>query len=264
MIIRYAAPVIAFCLLGTAAAAQEARDRRDLTGFWSPAFEQVAMDPEMLEHVPENTVVLDDAGVVEYPPGEYGPLNVKPEALAKAADWKPADELSLQRVCATPSVIYTMQGPFPFEIHQTSDALVFKLEYFDQVRVVYMDGREHPPADAPHSNLGHSIAWWEGDELVIDTTHIAPSTLTNNGLDHSQEVHFVERYKLSEDGNTLKSTQWFEDPAVLNNAGVRYMEWTARPGEYVYPYSCDPTFAVDYSQVDEGADISADEFETIE
>ena len=251
------------CLLGTAAAAQDARDPHDLTGFWSPVNEQPPMDPDMLAHVPENTVVLDDAGFVEYPPGEFGPLDVKPEARAEAMKWQPAEALTLQNVCATPSVIYTMQGPFPFEIHQTSDVLVFKLEYFDQVRVVYMDGRGHPPADAPHSILGHSTGRWEGDELVIDTTHIAPSTLTNNGLDHSAGVHFVERYKLSADGKSLKSTQWFEDAAVLNNAGVRYMEWSAKPGEYVYPYSCDPTFAVDYSQVVKGEDMSSEEFETI-
>lgn len=251
-------------LLAVSAQAQESAPPPDLSGFWSPDRDQGPFDEEMRAKLPEGTVILEDSGFVEFPPGEYGGLDVKPEPLEKAAEWQPADALSLRNVCATPSVIYTMQGPFPFEIHQTSDVVVFKLEYFDQVRVVYMDGRGHPPEDAPHSNLGHSIGRWEGDELVIDTTHILPSTLTNNGLDHSAEVHFVERYKLADDGTVLKGSQWFEDPEVLNNSGARYMTWRKEPGSYVLPYSCDPTFAVDYSEVDEGANLGDDEFEVVE
>ena len=252
------------CLIAVSAQAQDSAGPPDLSGFWSPDREQRPFDEAMRAKLPQGTVILEDAGFVEFPPGEYGGLDVKPEPLRKAAEWEPSDELSLRRVCATPSVIYTMQGPFPFEIHQTSEAIIFKLEYFDQVRVVYMDGRGHPPEDAPHSNLGHSIGWWEGDELVVDTTHILPSTLTNNGLDHSEEVHFVERLALSEDGTVLKSSQWFEDPEVLNNAGARYMTWSKEPGSYVLPYSCDPSFAVDYSEVDQGENLSEDEFEVIE
>ncbi len=243
--------------------AEEAAQRPDLGGFWSPDRDQHPIDQKMVDKLPPNTVVLDDASYVEFPQGEYGGLDVKPEALAKAAEWKPSDALTLRNVCAAPSVIYTMQGPFPFEIYQTEEMIVFKLEYFDQARIIFMDGREHPPEDAPRTNLGHSIGWWEGDELVIDTTHILASTLTNNGLEHTDDAHFVERYRLSEDGKTLKSTQWFEDPAVLNNNGARYMKWSAMPGNYVYPYNCDPSFSVEYDQIEEGGIEDSSEFETV-
>ena len=36
-------------------------------------------------------------------------------------------------------------------------------------RVVYMDGRSHPANLSP-SFYGHSIGWWEGDTLNIETT----------------------------------------------------------------------------------------------
>lgn len=244
-------------------AAQEERSPRDFTGFWSPAREQRPMDEDLMAKLPPETVVLDDASYVEFPAGEYGGLGVKPHALEAAENWDPSDAFKLQNVCATPSVIYTMQGPFPIEIHQTSDVMVIKVEYFDQVRVVYMDGRDHPPEEAAHGNLGHSIGWWEGDELVVDTTHISASTITNNGLDHSEDVHFVERFKLSEDGQTLMSTQWFEDPTNLETPGARFMQWTAEEG-YVLPYACDPTFAVDYSEVDDGEGLTDAEFDIVE
>ena len=56
----------------------------------------------------------------------------------------------------------------------------------------------------------------------------------------------VERYKLSADGKRLVATQWFEDPEVLDNNGARFIQWAKQPGQYVYPYECDPSFALEY------------------
>jgi hypothetical protein len=102
--------------------------------------------------------------------------------------------------------------------------------------------------------MGHSIGHWEGDELVVDTTHIAPSTITNNGLDHSDGIHMVERYKLSADGNRLVATQWFEDPAVLDNNGARFIQWDKHPGQHINPYECDPSFVLEYQQAGQSGD----------
>ena len=102
--------------------------------------------------------------------------------------------------------------------------------------------------------MGHSIGRWEGDELVVDTTHIAASTITNNGLDHSDKIHMVERYRLSPDGTRLSAIQWFEDPEVLDNNGARFIEWAKQPGMYVYPYECDPAFALEYQEAEKGGD----------
>jgi len=223
----------------------------DLSGFWAPDLGAPPPDAELLAELPPDTVIIHDTGVVEFGRGDFGGLQLKPEALAKAEAWKPEDEMTVARVCAAPSIVYSIQGPFPFEIHQTPELIVFRYEYFDQVRLVFMDGRDHPAADAPHSRMGHSVGHWEGDELVIDTTHILPSTITNNGLDHSADIHMVERYQLSEDGTKLSAVQWFEDPAVLDNSGARYIAWASRPGESVYPYDCDPSFALEYADVGE-------------
>ena len=221
----------------------------DLSGFWAPDLGAPPSDEELLAELPPDTVIIHDTGVVEFGRGDFGGLQLKPEALAKAEAWKPEDEMTVARVCLAPSIVYSIQGPFPFEIHQTPELIVFRYEYFDQVRLIFMDGRDHPAEDAPHSRMGHSVGRWEGEELVIDTTHILPSTITNNGLDHSAEIHMVERYRLSGDGKALSAVQWFEDPAVLDNNGARTIAWTNRPGESVYPYDCDPSFALEYADV---------------
>ena len=235
--------VLAIALL----AAAPALAAPDLSGFWASSRIQTP-DPALMAKLPPNTVVLADTGAAEFPQGEYGGLRVKPAALAAAAKWRPSDEMTVSRTCAAQSIVYSIQGPFPFEIYQTPQLIAFKYEYFDMVRLIFTDGRAHPPADAPHSKTGHSVGHWEGDELVIDTTHLSASTITNNGLDHSDKIHMVERYEISADGRTLMASQWFEDPETLDNNGARYIQWTARPGEHIYPYDCDPAFALNYQQ----------------
>lgn len=243
-----------FVLLPTALLLMAApvRAQVELAGFWAPVFGTVEPDAAMIAKLPPDTVVIDDTGAAELPRMEFGGLKLKAAALAHAETWKAEDEMTLQRVCQPPSIVYSVQGPFPFEIDQTRDLIVFRYEYYDQVRLIFLDGRGHPPANAPHTKMGHSIGHWEGDELVVDTTHIAPSTITNNGLDHSANIHMVERYKLSTDGKALLATQWFEDPEVLDNNGARFIRWDKRAGQYVLPYECDPSFALEYAQVSDG------------
>ena len=248
-----AAAAIAGLTLAHAPAAGQSRSsapaartaRPDLAGYWGAgrAFRPAEKDPVAL---PPNTVLLTDAGAPELAPGSFGGLRVKPAALAAALRWKPSDEMTLAKACQPPSLVYTMQGPFPMEIDQATELIVMRLEYYDLFRVIYLDGRTHPPADAPHSKMGHSIGRWEGSTLVVDTTHVAASTITNNGLDHGENVHFVERFWLSADGKTLMARQEFEDPDVIENRGARLVAWDRQPGERIYPYECDPTFVLNY------------------
>ena len=156
--------------------------------------------------------------------------------------------MTLAKACQPPSLVYTMQGPFPMEIDQATELIVMRLEYYDLVRVIYLDGRGHPPADTPHTKMGHSTGRFEGATLVVDTTHVASSTITNNGLDHGENVHFVERFWLSADGKTLLARQEFEDPDTIENRGARNMAWDRQAGEHIYPYECDPTFVLNYSK----------------
>ena len=234
-------------ILAVPAAAQDTPP--DLSGYWGPTFVAGEPDDDLLARMPANTVLVEDTGVAEFPRGDYGGLVLTEAALAQAADWDPEDEMALDRVCLPPSVVYAMQGPFPFEIVQTPTLVVFRYEYFDQTRLVFMgeEGDAHEaPEGVPHSKMGYSTGYWDGDELVITTDHIASSTITNNGLFHSDDVVMVERYRIDPESGRLVASQWFTDPVMLENNGVRWIEWEARPGQHVYPYECDPTFALEY------------------
>jgi hypothetical protein len=233
----------------TPPAAAKPAQHPDLSGFWMLARKPPEPDQSLVAKFAPDTVLLGDVGVVEFGVGEYGGLKVKPEALAVAQKWTPRDEMTVSNACKPPSLVYAMQGPFPMEIYQGTEFIIFKLEYYDLMRIVFMDGRPHPPADAPHSKMGHSVGKWEGDTLVVDTTHVAASTIANNGLEHSDQVRVIERFKLSADGKMLLATQEFEDPTVLDNRGARMIGWN-KQDDRVMPYDCDPSFALEYGNDD--------------
>jgi hypothetical protein len=236
---------LAICAAALTASAAGAASKPDLSGYWMLSA-KVPRDKALIDRLPPNTVILDDTGATEFPAGEYGGLKVKAPALEAAKKWNPRDDMSVRNACKPPSIVYAMQGPFPLEIFQGTEFIIIKLEYFDLIRIVFMDGRPHPPADFPHSKLGFSTGKWDGNTLVIETTHLEPATITNNGLSHSDKIRVIERFRLSEDGTTLLSTQEFEDPEVLDNRGARFIAFRKRPGEHVYPYDCDPSFALEY------------------
>jgi len=241
--------VFAFCncVGAETAAAPDPKTARhpDFSGFWNLDI-RVPRDARLMKQVASNTAFLDDTGPKELPLGDYGGLRLTPAALEKAQHWDPHTSTAITQPCRPPSIVYAMQGPFPIEIFQSSAFIVIKLEYYDLVRIIFLDGRKAEP-DYPHSMTGFSSGHWEGTTLVVATDHLEAATITNNGLDHTENVRVVERFRLSEDGKSLLATQEFEDDTVLLNRGVRFIAWTREPKQHVYPYECDPNFAGNYS-----------------
>ena len=241
-------PLLAACglaLLGGAADA--AQKHPDLSGFWNLGRGKPVVDPVLAGKLAPNTVVLDDVGPIEYGIMQFGGLKLKPAALAKAKAWDIKEDMSVANACRVPSIVYAMQGPFPIEIFQGTEFTVIRLEYFDMTRLIFTDGRKHLPPDGPHTKTGDSIAHWDGDTFVVETTHLKESTITNNGLDHSRKIRVIERFRLSADGRRLLSTQEFEDPEVLDNRGARFITWDRTEGDHVHAYDCDPSFAENYA-----------------
>lgn len=242
-------PAVAVCAVTFFSAMAGAAEKHpDLSGFWNLSRGKPVKDPALAAKLAPNTVVLDDVGPIEYGILEFGGLKLKPETLAKAKAWNIKDDMSVANACRVPSIIYSMQGPFPIEIFQGTELTVIRMEYFDMARVIFTDGRKHLPVDGPHTKTGDSIAHWDGDMLVVETTHLKESTLTNNGLDHSRNVKVIERFKISADRKQLLSTQEFEDPEVLDNRGARFISWDRGvEGDHVHAYDCDPSFAENYA-----------------
>ena len=238
--------VLAAGLASQSVAAGEARP--DLSGFWMLAPGKPVVDPVLQRQLRPGTVVLEDTGAPEYGRMNFGGLKPTPAALEAARNWNMREQMSVSNACRIPSIVYAMQGPFPIEIFQGTELTVIRLEYFDMARVIFTDGRGPMAANGPHTKTGYSVGRWEGDTLVVETTHLKESTILNNGLDHSDQIRMTERFRLSDDGRKLLSTHEFDDPVTLENRGARFITWNRVAGDHVHAYDCDPSFAEVYAE----------------
>lgn len=102
------------------------------------------------------------------------------------------------------------------EIAELDTLLIFDIGGPHTFRTVYMDGRSHPE-DLEPSNYGHSIGWWEGDTLVIDTVgYNEDFWFGRRGLPHTEQLHTVE-YLTRIDSATIDYEILIDDPGAYTD-----------------------------------------------
>ena len=111
--------------------------------------------------------------------------------MARRAAFDPATDEPLLN-CAPKGMPGIMSNPYPFEFHDRGDVIELRLEEYDTVRSIYMNA-ETAPAPTP-SILGHSIGHWEGDSLVVETTHVNWGHMAGRGILLSDDLHQIERF----------------------------------------------------------------------
>jgi hypothetical protein len=148
-----------------------------------------------------------------YAPPEGMPLTAVGQELVDSYD--PRD--NPQADCRDPGPPRYTILPYPIQITRPDDVrIVMEGELRQDARTVYLD-RDHPAG--PPSQLGHSVGWYEGDELVVETTNfIEDEWGTRAGLDSSNQKHLLERYSLSDDGMSLKLFMTVTDPVYLTES----------------------------------------------
>ena len=77
-----------------------------------------------------------------------------------------------------------------YQIVQSRDTVVFRMETIHDARVIPLDGRPHVDGRIRHW-LGDSRGHWEGDTLVVDTTNFAP---TSNFRGSHENLRLIERF----------------------------------------------------------------------
>ena len=144
---------------------------------------------------------------------EGGEIPYQPWALEKRAANR-ADWLKLDPAikCYMPGIPRATYMPFPFQIVQTSTAILMAYEFAAASRTVYVD---RPDFESPADMwMGHSRGHWEGETLVVDVTSQVPDTwLDSSGNFHSEKLRVVERFT-AQSPNHLLYEVTLEDPAV--------------------------------------------------
>ena len=147
----------------------------------------------------------------------------------------PADATDLGQgaLCLPPGVPAATSMPYPLQIVQRDDVVVILYEAYNLFRIVNV-GVPHPE-DLDPTWMGHSVASWDGDTLVIDVSAFNDKTRIA-GHAHTEAMHVVERYTRT-GLDTIRYEATVEDPNVfaepLRYEGVlaRHPEWEI--GEYV-------------------------------
>jgi len=108
-----------------------------------------------------------------------------------------------------------------------------------QERTIWMDGRPHPPADAPHTWQGFSTGKWEGNMLTVVTTHLKESYIRRNGTPRSDLATMTEHWMRH--GEFLTMLQVINDPVYLMEPMVRSTDWQLDLTQQLEPYPCEVT-----------------------
>jgi hypothetical protein len=104
-------------------------------------------------------------------------------------------------------------------------------------RTVYMDGRSHPLRPEP-SYYGHSIGWWEGDTLVVDSVGFNESFwLDRRGLPHTTALHTVERFTRA-DAATVRYEITVDDPVAYTSPWTTGFNLRRENGTELFEYVC--------------------------
>jgi hypothetical protein len=106
-------------------------------------------------------------------------------------------------------------------------------------QVIYLDGRPHPSANAPHKWSGFSTGHWERNTLVYTTTHLKEAYLTRTGVPKSPMSTVttrVHRY-----GNLLTIVFIINDPLYLTAPYIRESSWIVDPTQVIPPFPCEIT-----------------------
>ena len=188
--------------------------KADLNGIWQ-AMNEANWD--IRPHAASQGPVFSLGAAYSAPAGlgvvEGGDIPYKPEAAAKQkANYTDRLKLDPEVKCYMGGVPRSTYMPYPFQIVQGTDTMMFVYEYAGAVRVINMKAPTKAPAD---SWMGWSNGKWEGESLVVDVTSLNDQTWFDRaGNWHSDQLHVIERYtRVGPDALQYEAT--IDDPKVF-------------------------------------------------
>ena len=103
-------------------------------------------------------------------------------------------------------------------------------------RPIFMDGRPHPPAWAPHTWTGFSTGQWVGNTLKVITTHLKDGYLKRGGPQTS-DLYTMTEYITRHD-EILTITTVVDDPVYLDEPYVQSTTYVYDPTASVQMETC--------------------------
>ncbi|MES2721535.1 MAG: hypothetical protein V4656_00130 [Pseudomonadota bacterium] len=130
-----------------------------------------------------------------------------------------------------------------YQIQQARDHLVIVVEMNHDARIVRLMANgadKRRPASHVRPWMGDSIGWWEGDTLVVETTHFNPGEQLRPGIPTtfyvSQDAKVTERFTRVSP-TQIRYAFTVDDPKVYSTVWRGEMPFNATKGP-VYEYAC--------------------------
>jgi len=205
----------------------------DLSGMWIEKYGALGTDPAVGKPAGSGR----RTGAPAY---ESDGLPYQPWAALKAKELKDAENTDPLLHCEPYGVPRIWGGPHPARLVALPGELIILYERDTAFRIIPTDGRPHDP-NADPSWMGNSVAKWDGDTLVIDTTDLTDKSWLGSGKNagegsgtfHSDALHVTEKIRRPDfDHLTVEITD--DDPKVFTHPWVYTWNMTLTPNESMY------------------------------
>ena len=157
-----------------------------------------------------------------------------------------------------PPRVPSLQSVGESQIIQTPDHIVLITQTNSDVRIISMDERS-PSSDNVRAYLGVSRGHWEGDTLVVETTHFNEKARVRRIQEAGPNLHLIERFtRVEEDLLLYEAT--LTDPAVWEAPWTFENPWPRMEPPGLFEWACHET---NYGLINvvRGAQIRATEYE---
>lgn len=204
----------------------------DLSGMWIEKYGALGTDPAVGKPVQNRA-----PRAAAYPSDE---LPYQPWAALKAKQLHDAENTDPLLHCEPYGVPRIWGGPHPARLVALPGELIVLYERDTAFRIIPTDGRPHDP-NADPSWMGNSVAKWDGDTLVIDTTDLTDKSWLGSGKNagegsgtfHSDVLHVTEKIRRPDfDHLTVEITD--DDPKVFAHPWIYTWNMTLAPNESMY------------------------------
>jgi hypothetical protein len=219
-------------VLGTAAPALA---QAELSGVWQPRYHE-----DQVERIPGPEL------------RDYLGLPINESARQFADSWDPSRITLPEEQCRVHVSPYILRGPLNLRLWEekdpkTQDLLAIKMysSTYEQTRTIWMDGRPHPGPNAPHTWMGFSTGRFDGDMLVVETTHLKQGWIRRNGIpmsDRAKMTEYIVRH-----GEILTHAFVLVDPVYLAEPLVKSEEFVRSARELpaqTWLWVCEPVVEI--------------------
>ena len=158
-------------------------------------------------------------------PDDFAGLPLNEAGKAKAMAYEQSVISMPERICWFQTQWHIAAGPFSLRMWAVPDPLTGRVLAWmvgawetRAPMTIWMDGRPHPSANAPHDQTGFTTGVWNGNELIATTTHLKTGYIRRNGAPSSDEATIVTHFRRH--GDLLTVALFMNDPVYLTEPYV--------------------------------------------